>query len=227
MIPGAEGRSNNPGENDTEDIGNPDDRIPVFLPGQQTEEDAITIPGNPDIRVPDGIKREDGLRARGALGREDAKEEGAERGRGTEKRSDRAQEEEQKEASSEDNPKGREGPEEPELCHVPGGTWLSQTEEDAITIPGNPDIWVPNGIEREDGLCACSVLGREDAKEEGAERRGGTEKRSDRAQEEEQKEASSEDNPKGREGPEEPERHHAPGGTWLSQPPNYSDLGKG
>ncbi|KAJ1190324.1 hypothetical protein NDU88_007062 [Pleurodeles waltl] len=100
MIPGAEGRSNDPRENGTEDIGNPDDRIPVSLPGQPTEEDAITIPGNPDIRVSDGIERKDRLRARSALGREDAKEEGAERGGGTEERSDRKQEEEQKEASS-------------------------------------------------------------------------------------------------------------------------------
>ncbi|KAJ1148578.1 hypothetical protein NDU88_001406 [Pleurodeles waltl] len=122
MIPGAEGRSNDPRENGTEDIENPDNRIPVSLPGQPTEEDAITIPGNPDIRVSDGIERKDGLRPRGALGREDAKEEGAERRGDTEERFDRKQEEEQKEASSEDNPKGREGPEEPERRHVPGGT---------------------------------------------------------------------------------------------------------
>ncbi|KAJ1191033.1 hypothetical protein NDU88_000350 [Pleurodeles waltl] len=63
MIPGAECRSNVPWENGTEDIGNPDDQIPVSLPAQQTEEDLITIPGNPYIWVPEGIEREDGLRA--------------------------------------------------------------------------------------------------------------------------------------------------------------------
>ncbi|KAJ1142036.1 hypothetical protein NDU88_008364 [Pleurodeles waltl] len=126
MIPGAEGRSNDPGKNGTENIGNADERIPISLPGQPTEEDAITIPGNPDIRVSDGIERKDRLRARIASGKEDAKEEGAERGGGTEERPDHKQEEEQKEASSEDNPKGREGPEEPERRHIPGGTWLSQ-----------------------------------------------------------------------------------------------------
>ncbi|KAJ1212408.1 hypothetical protein NDU88_000072 [Pleurodeles waltl] len=65
MIPGAEGISNDPGENGTEKIGNPDDRIPVSLPGRPTEEKVITIPGNLDIRVSDGIERKDGLRARG------------------------------------------------------------------------------------------------------------------------------------------------------------------
>ncbi|KAJ1097096.1 hypothetical protein NDU88_002223 [Pleurodeles waltl] len=126
MIPGAECRSNDPWKNGTEDTGNPCDWIPVSLPGQQMEEDAIAIPGNPDIRVPDRIERKAGLRTCGALGREDAKEEGAEHGGGAEKRADSAQEEEQKEASPGDNPKGREGPEEPEHRHVPGGTWLSQ-----------------------------------------------------------------------------------------------------
>ncbi|KAJ1201803.1 hypothetical protein NDU88_005609 [Pleurodeles waltl] len=113
MIPGAEGRSNDPRENGTENIGNPDDRIPVSLPGQPTEEDSITNPGNPDIRVSDGMERKDGLRARGVSEKEDAKEEGVERGGGPEERPDHKQEEDQKEASSEDNPKGREGPEEP------------------------------------------------------------------------------------------------------------------
>ncbi|KAJ1097095.1 hypothetical protein NDU88_002222 [Pleurodeles waltl] len=126
MIPEAECHSNDPWKNGTEDTGNPDDQIPVSLPGQQTEEDAIAIPGNPDIWVPDRIERKDRLRTCGALGREDAKEEGAEHGGGAEKRADRAQEEEQKEASLGDNPKGREGPEEPERSHIPGGTWLSQ-----------------------------------------------------------------------------------------------------
>ncbi|KAJ1196914.1 hypothetical protein NDU88_000777 [Pleurodeles waltl] len=126
MLPGADGRSNDPGENGTRNIGNPDDWIPVLLPGQPTEEDAITIPGNLDIRIPDGIERKDGLRTRGAAEKEDAKEKGAERGDGPEERPDHKSEEEQKEASSEDTPKGREGPEEPERRHAPGGTWLSQ-----------------------------------------------------------------------------------------------------
>ncbi|KAJ1140621.1 hypothetical protein NDU88_006970 [Pleurodeles waltl] len=78
-------------------------------------------------RVPDGIKKEDGLRARSALRREDAKEEAeAERGAGAEKRPDHTEEAEQPEANPGDKPKGREGPEEPERRHVPGGTWLSQ-----------------------------------------------------------------------------------------------------
>ncbi|KAJ1114744.1 hypothetical protein NDU88_002975 [Pleurodeles waltl] len=90
------------------------------------EEDAIAIPGNPDIRVREEVEREDGLRARGALPKEDAKEGEAELGGRIEKAPNRAQEEEQKDTSLGDNPKGREGPEERERRHVPGGTWLSQ-----------------------------------------------------------------------------------------------------
>ncbi|KAJ1213293.1 hypothetical protein NDU88_000931 [Pleurodeles waltl] len=106
IIPGAECRSTDPWGNDTKDIGNLDIRIPVHVPGKQTEEDAIAIPGNPDIRVPD--------------------EGEAERGGRAEKAPDQAQEEEQKDASPGDNPKGRKGPEERERRHVPGGTWPSQ-----------------------------------------------------------------------------------------------------
>ncbi|KAJ1114743.1 hypothetical protein NDU88_002974 [Pleurodeles waltl] len=110
-----------PWGNGTEDIGNPDTRIPVHVPGKQTEEDAIAIPGNPDIRVPEEVEREDGLRARSALLKEDAKEGEAERRGRAEKAPDQAQEEEQKDTSPGDNPKGREGPEEHERHHVPGG----------------------------------------------------------------------------------------------------------
>ncbi|KAJ1201996.1 hypothetical protein NDU88_005800 [Pleurodeles waltl] len=119
--------SNDPWRNGTKEIGNPDDRIPVSVPGQQTEEaaiavpwqqteeDAIAMPGNPDIRVPEEVEKED------------AKEEEAEHGGRAEKRPDQPQEEEPKNASPGETPKGREGPEEPERRHVPGGTWLSQS----------------------------------------------------------------------------------------------------
>ncbi|KAJ1201997.1 hypothetical protein NDU88_005801 [Pleurodeles waltl] len=87
MRPGAECRSNDPWRNGTEEIGNPDDRIP-----------------------------EDRLRARGSLEKEDAKEEEAERGGRAEKRPDQALEEEPKNASPGETPKGREGPEEPKAA---------------------------------------------------------------------------------------------------------------
>ncbi|KAJ1104080.1 hypothetical protein NDU88_001495 [Pleurodeles waltl] len=127
MIPGAECHSNDPWEHEAADSRDPGDWIPVSLPGQQTDEDAIAIPENPDIRVPNGIKREDALRACCTLRRKDHKEEGeAECGAGAEKRPDHTEEAEQAEASPGDKPKGREGPEEPERRHVPGGTWLRQ-----------------------------------------------------------------------------------------------------
>ncbi|KAJ1176978.1 hypothetical protein NDU88_002245 [Pleurodeles waltl] len=81
--------------------------------------------------------------------------------------------------------------------------------------------WFPYGIETKNRLRMHGALGKEDAKEEGAEHGGGAEKRADHAQEEEQKEASPGDNPKGLEDPEEPERRHVPGGTWLSQVRSY------
>ncbi|KAJ1163803.1 hypothetical protein NDU88_004255 [Pleurodeles waltl] len=126
MIQGAEGRSNDPGEHCIGHIRNPDDRIPVSLPGQQTKEDAFAIPGNSDIRVSEEMEIKDGLRARGASEKEDAKEKRTGRGGDLEKRPDHEPEEERTETHSEDNPKGRDGPEEPERRHVPGGTWLSQ-----------------------------------------------------------------------------------------------------
>ncbi|KAJ1120106.1 hypothetical protein NDU88_008281 [Pleurodeles waltl] len=132
--PGEEYRSTDPCGNSTKDIGNPDDRIPEPVPGNQEKEDAIAITGNPDIRVPDEVEREDGLRASGAFTKEDAEKEDAEEGDAedggrTEKAPEQAQEKEQKDASPGDNPKGQEGPEEHERRHVPGATWLSQRGE--------------------------------------------------------------------------------------------------
>ncbi|KAJ1106822.1 hypothetical protein NDU88_004220 [Pleurodeles waltl] len=120
--PGAECRSTDPCGNGTKDIENLDDRIPEPVPGNQEEEDAIAITGNPDFWVPDEVEREDGLRARHALTKEDVEEGGAEDGGRTEKAPEQAQEEEQKDASPGDIPKGQEGPKERERCHVPGGT---------------------------------------------------------------------------------------------------------
>ncbi|KAJ1192963.1 hypothetical protein NDU88_002269 [Pleurodeles waltl] len=63
---------------------------------------------------------------------------------------------------------------------------------------------------------------KEDTEEGDAEDGGRTGKAPEQTQEEEQKDASPGDNPKGQEGPKERERRHVPGGTWLSQGPGRS-----
>ncbi|KAJ1083625.1 hypothetical protein NDU88_003782 [Pleurodeles waltl] len=56
-------RFSEPCESDNKDIGNLDERIPDPLPEHHGDEDAIAITGNPDIRVPDVIERDNGLHA--------------------------------------------------------------------------------------------------------------------------------------------------------------------
>ncbi|KAJ1175828.1 hypothetical protein NDU88_001113 [Pleurodeles waltl] len=67
---GTESRFSNPCDNH-DGIGNPSGRIHDSLSGHHDNEDAISFTGNPDIRVPEGLKSEDGLRAGGALEGED------------------------------------------------------------------------------------------------------------------------------------------------------------
>ncbi|KAJ1214776.1 hypothetical protein NDU88_002389 [Pleurodeles waltl] len=128
---GTECHSPEPCERDSENIGNPDERIPDPLPEIQGEEDASAITGNPDIRVPEVLERDNGLHARGVLFTEAAEGEDTEEG-DAEKRGRipnplrQTQEEEQRSPSPGDTTTGKEGPEGRELCHVPGGTWLNQ-----------------------------------------------------------------------------------------------------
>ncbi|KAJ1171378.1 hypothetical protein NDU88_003241 [Pleurodeles waltl] len=124
--PGTESRFSEPCESDNKDIGNPDERIPDPLPENHGDEDAIAITGNPDIRVPGVIERDNGLHVRRTLRTEDAEEEYAEKGGRRQNPSRRLQEEEQKHPSPGDTTTGKEGPEECELRHVPGGMWLNQ-----------------------------------------------------------------------------------------------------
>ncbi|KAJ1126648.1 hypothetical protein NDU88_005055 [Pleurodeles waltl] len=71
---GTESRFPDPYD-DQDDIGNPGGRIPNSLSEHHGDEDAISFPGNPDIRVSEGMKRNDGLRAHGTLEEEDAGED--------------------------------------------------------------------------------------------------------------------------------------------------------
>ncbi|KAJ1085441.1 hypothetical protein NDU88_005573 [Pleurodeles waltl] len=121
-----ESRFSNPCD-DHDGIGNPSGRIPDSLSGRHDNEDATSLTGNPDIRVPEGLKSEDGLHGGGAFVGEDA--EGDER---TEKRRNweaerRPATEELKTSSVKDTAANAEVPDGRELRHVPGGTWLNQS----------------------------------------------------------------------------------------------------
>ncbi|KAJ1136776.1 hypothetical protein NDU88_003190 [Pleurodeles waltl] len=122
---GAECRSADAFEHESKDIGNPDGRIPEHLPKRSREEEIITEAGNPDIWVPDRLKREDGLRAHRALETENA-EEGEERGDETrEVDGRRTPMEVQTSTGLEDTATGQDSPKERQSRHVLGGTWLS------------------------------------------------------------------------------------------------------
>ncbi|KAJ1104321.1 hypothetical protein NDU88_001733 [Pleurodeles waltl] len=108
------------------DVAQPDGRIPDSVPEHHGDEDAIAVTGNPDIRVPDVMKKDNGLRAAHALGAEDAKKDAVEKRGRKSVRSGRPEEEEEKNSSTGDAATGKEGPEERKLRHVSGGTWLNQ-----------------------------------------------------------------------------------------------------
>ncbi|KAJ1208264.1 hypothetical protein NDU88_003650 [Pleurodeles waltl] len=62
-------------ERNNENIGNPEEWIPDPLPAIQGEEDARDITGNPDIRVPEVLERDNGLNARRVRKRETPRKE--------------------------------------------------------------------------------------------------------------------------------------------------------
>ncbi|KAJ1218528.1 hypothetical protein NDU88_006106 [Pleurodeles waltl] len=98
--------------------------------------------------------------------------------------------------------------------HIPARS----REEEAVAEAGNPDIRVPNSLKREDGLCVRRALNTRDAEkggEQGGERR---EVVHGQTPAEEQTSTGQDDTATGQDSPKELERHHVPGGTWLSQP---------
>ncbi|KAJ1151177.1 hypothetical protein NDU88_003964 [Pleurodeles waltl] len=94
-------------------------------------------------------------------------------------------------------------------------------DEDAITITGNPDIQVPDVIERDNRLHVRRALRTEDTEEEDAEKGGRRQNPSRGPQEKEQKNPSPGDTTTGKEGPEERKLRHVPGGTCLNLVRSY------
>ncbi|KAJ1175978.1 hypothetical protein NDU88_001263 [Pleurodeles waltl] len=98
---------------------------------RSAEEGEDTGAGNPGIRVPESIKREEGLRVRGAEEEKDA--EGRDAGNAETGSSGEDEEKPDSElgkggtlAYRGNTPEWQEGPKKPELRHVPGGAWLKQ-----------------------------------------------------------------------------------------------------
>ncbi|KAJ1140738.1 hypothetical protein NDU88_007076 [Pleurodeles waltl] len=110
-------------------------------PGRYGNRDAGNITGNPDIRVPEGIERENRLRARDARRNENADREA---GRGDERPEDpvrRRNSGETREATDQGRFEVQRRPEGREIHHVPGGTWLHQYEAMhpcCRWVPGSP-----------------------------------------------------------------------------------------
>ncbi|KAJ1178024.1 hypothetical protein NDU88_003274 [Pleurodeles waltl] len=138
---GAQRRSADSCGQEIKDIGNPDGRIPEHIPARSKEEEAVAEAGNPEIRVPDSLKREGGLRVRRELDSPTTSniESGAER---------RSADSCGQEIKDIGNPEGRI------LEHIPARS----REEEAVTEAGNPDIQVPASLKREDGLRARRAL---------------------------------------------------------------------
>ncbi|KAJ1139364.1 hypothetical protein NDU88_005739 [Pleurodeles waltl] len=120
---GAESRFPHPC-NECEGVGSPGGRIPESLRGCQDNAGAHT--GNPDVRVPEIIRSDEGLQGERVPNKEDA-------GGGKEEDEDRNQEEDERTMTAspktcgvKDTTTKEEGAEDREFCHVPGGTWLHQ-----------------------------------------------------------------------------------------------------
>ncbi|KAJ1092150.1 hypothetical protein NDU88_005262 [Pleurodeles waltl] len=112
-------------------IRNPESRIPVHVPVRGSEEETIAEAGNPDIRVPDSLNREDGLHAQRALETKDTEigvnQQGEEQlNEGRRVTDGQTLVKEQPDTDRDDPTTGQDGPKKFERRHVPGGTWLGQ-----------------------------------------------------------------------------------------------------
>ncbi|KAJ1086343.1 hypothetical protein NDU88_006463 [Pleurodeles waltl] len=96
------------------------------LSGRHGNIDAACLAGNPDIRVPETVKTDDGLRAARVVDERDAERHKEGTKEGPEKTEGRPTTREPRKPVVQDRIETGEEPEERELRHVPGGTWLNQ-----------------------------------------------------------------------------------------------------
>ncbi|KAJ1202384.1 hypothetical protein NDU88_006184 [Pleurodeles waltl] len=102
--------------------------------------DAACLPGNPDIRVPEALKVDDGLRVWRASEGRDAGEDAegdAEKEKGGHGDAGRHPTmEELRTPSVQDLAETEEVSEGRKLRHIPGGTWLNQVRSYLMTVYG-------------------------------------------------------------------------------------------
>ncbi|KAJ1102836.1 hypothetical protein NDU88_000277 [Pleurodeles waltl] len=105
-------------------------------PGRLSNDHAANIIGNPDIRVPEMVERDDGLTVRG-------EEEGKDADRDVKTRSVRPEAvkedgntREARRTSAQAQSATKRKSEGREFHHVPGGTWLNQTPHDNTRFAG-------------------------------------------------------------------------------------------
>ncbi|KAJ1208736.1 hypothetical protein NDU88_004119 [Pleurodeles waltl] len=115
--PGAERRSTDRCRHENNDIGNPDGRIPEHIPARCRDGETITEARNPDIRVPDSVKRDNGLRAQRAVKTRDAEEGDTGGGERKETVHEQTPTEEQTNTGQEDTATGQDGPKGLERRH--------------------------------------------------------------------------------------------------------------
>ncbi|KAJ1092918.1 hypothetical protein NDU88_006028 [Pleurodeles waltl] len=89
------------------------------LPGRPSNHDAASLKGNPDIRVPEGIEKKNGLHEEEGEEKENADEDA-----GPERR--RADSGETMKTTTQGQITTKREPEGRRFRHVPGGTWLNQ-----------------------------------------------------------------------------------------------------
>ncbi|KAJ1184079.1 hypothetical protein NDU88_000889 [Pleurodeles waltl] len=221
--------------------GNPDIWIPVDLPVEEWEaphlerKKKVVGARNPDIRVPERVKREEGLCAVHTAKEKDTEEKDADRV--TESSAPfRA------EPGSEWHPTG---PEEDRALEngnpdIRTPVDLPVEEREAprlerkkkVVGAGNPDIRVPERVKREEGLCAAHTAEEKDGEEKDAEEKDAEEERTEIASREDSEGYEKISDPHlgrnepgntretptgGQDSSERLELHHVPGGTWLKQ----------
>ncbi|KAJ1091967.1 hypothetical protein NDU88_005081 [Pleurodeles waltl] len=104
------------------------------LPRCQGNADARNYLGNPDIRVPESVEREDGLCAWGAKEKQDADGDKEE-----EDANDRGNAENNEDTLEENSlPRAEKGAEGRKIRHVPGGTWLTKPKKKSAPVKRGP-----------------------------------------------------------------------------------------
>ncbi|KAJ1217546.1 hypothetical protein NDU88_005140 [Pleurodeles waltl] len=104
-------------------------------PGRHGNDDADKLPGNPDIRVPERVERENGLRAPGAERQENADRGERRRDERLEDRGRRLNTGEILEAKDQGRIETKRRPEGRGLRHVPVGTWLNKGSRELKQLP--------------------------------------------------------------------------------------------